>query len=181
MVLRLISCSPRGTGLVSPRRLRSSHRLDTSVGVPGPHDFAVRAGNARLACRPGHRIPRPTCRDDRDTPLWGCGTASSIQLICASDKAKYFSKLGLTRFRKISPSGKSVRGSYHLASAEQPGWRCSLRSAPDIKGTDCHFFPFFPFKFIVFVRIFACCIAKRQSSIRRRRIPLQPDQDSPTS
>jgi len=31
-------------------------QLDTSVGVSGPHDFAVRIGIARLARRRVHRI-----------------------------------------------------------------------------------------------------------------------------
>ncbi|SMX56242.1 protein of unknown function [Bradyrhizobium sp. ORS 285] len=49
--------------------------LDTSVGVSGPHDFAVRnepfvraaRGHAAIPC--AHRIPPPTSRDGRDTPL----------------------------------------------------------------------------------------------------------------
>jgi hypothetical protein len=44
-------------------------RLDISVGISGPHDFAVRrkpcsSGRAR---RPPH--PAPNVRDDRETPL----------------------------------------------------------------------------------------------------------------
>ena len=45
MVLRLIPCSPRRTGLSCHRRPRKNSReLDTSVWVPGPHGFAVRRG-----------------------------------------------------------------------------------------------------------------------------------------
>ena len=38
---------------------------DTSIGVPGPHDFTSAGSSVRLtpAQRPSH--PRPTCRDDR--------------------------------------------------------------------------------------------------------------------
>jgi hypothetical protein len=47
-----------GTGIVCPRRSRASkaRELGTSVGVPGPHGFAVREGHARLAqpTRPPH-------------------------------------------------------------------------------------------------------------------------------
>ena len=43
------------TGLVCHRH-RRFRRLDTSVGVSGPHDFAVRIGIARLARRRVHRI-----------------------------------------------------------------------------------------------------------------------------
>jgi len=49
--------------------------LDLSVGRPGPHDFAVRTGRARLApTRPSH--PAPNVRDDREPPLLeGAGRA----------------------------------------------------------------------------------------------------------
>jgi hypothetical protein len=44
MALRLTPCSPRGSGLFSPRRLpdSSSAKLDPSVGGSGPHGLAVR-------------------------------------------------------------------------------------------------------------------------------------------
>ena len=46
------------TGLSCHRHRRNDFRqLDTSVGVSGPHDFAVRIGIARLARRRVHRIP----------------------------------------------------------------------------------------------------------------------------
>ena len=46
------------TGLFCHRHLRNTFRkLDTSVGVSGPHDFAVRIGIARLARLSVHRIP----------------------------------------------------------------------------------------------------------------------------
>jgi hypothetical protein len=69
-VLRRIACSPRGTGLVSPRPPEFvTWGLDTSVGVPGPHAFAVRPGRVRLAHpkRPSH--PASYVRDDREAPL----------------------------------------------------------------------------------------------------------------
>ena len=43
--LRLISCSPRWSGLVvtvTPEK-RASHELSASIAAPGPHDFAVRS------------------------------------------------------------------------------------------------------------------------------------------
>jgi hypothetical protein len=64
------TCSPRCAGLVSHRHLSFIiDKLDTSVGVPGPHDFAVRTVAARLAAptRPSH--PASNVRDDRETPL----------------------------------------------------------------------------------------------------------------
>jgi hypothetical protein len=46
------------TGLSCHRRRRSClHRLDTSVGVSGPHDFAVRLSAVRLWRSGVHRIP----------------------------------------------------------------------------------------------------------------------------
>src|SRR5579859_96585 len=46
------------------------HQVNTSIGVPGPHDFAVRLSRARLAHnrRPPH--PALHVRDDRETSLW---------------------------------------------------------------------------------------------------------------
>jgi hypothetical protein len=48
----------------------SSDKLDISVGISGPHDFAVRVNVARHATllRPSH--PAPNVRDDRETPLF---------------------------------------------------------------------------------------------------------------
>jgi hypothetical protein len=69
MVLTAYSALSPVTGLVCHRRQRDAkhHRqLDTSVGVSGPHDFAVRISVVRprkmfalRRCRV-HRIPRPT-------------------------------------------------------------------------------------------------------------------------
>ncbi|HKV54531.1 MAG TPA: hypothetical protein VJN94_07785, partial [Candidatus Binataceae bacterium] len=56
--LRLMARSPRGTGLVSPRRLQAFARgLDTSVGASGRHAFAVRLRAIRLWRENVHRIP----------------------------------------------------------------------------------------------------------------------------
>ena len=60
MALRLTPYSPRGIGLVSPRRLRIARKLDTSVEVTGPHGLTVRFSARRLRTNSVHRIPRPT-------------------------------------------------------------------------------------------------------------------------
>ena len=68
-----IALSP-GTGLFCPRHWRNFFRqLNTSVGVSGPHDFAVRFKRIRLLRhqRPPH--PALYVRDDRDTPLGRAG------------------------------------------------------------------------------------------------------------
>ena len=45
----------------SPATMRKHcRRLDTSVGVSGRHDFAVRDRHIRLMCHRVHRIPRST-------------------------------------------------------------------------------------------------------------------------
>jgi hypothetical protein len=54
---------------------RHCHQLDISVGISGPHDFAVRIGASRqhAPIRPSHSTPN--VRDDREAPLlFGRGT-----------------------------------------------------------------------------------------------------------
>src|SRR5262249_55558991 len=73
--------SPRGPGFLAPVARRSFCSLDTSVGVSGPHDFAVRSS----AVRPHEEImrvavasiaSRPTFRDDSAyAPPAGAGPA----------------------------------------------------------------------------------------------------------
>jgi hypothetical protein len=59
------------TGLFCHRYRRSFLRqLDTSVGVSGPHDFAVRVSTIRQAHFHVHRIP-PHVGDVRNAPLPG--------------------------------------------------------------------------------------------------------------
>src|SRR5262249_51963380 len=67
-----------GLYVLSPVYRLDSHRrfsqlrekLDPSVGRSGPHDFAVRAGTARLAGLRVHRIPRPTSVTIANRPSW---------------------------------------------------------------------------------------------------------------
>src|ERR1700742_5081151 len=49
--------------------IATTQKLDTSVGVSGPHDFAVRFDITRqlTSKRPSH--PAPNVRDDREAPL----------------------------------------------------------------------------------------------------------------
>src|SRR6266403_6173137 len=112
--------------------LRTSARLDASIGASEPHDFTVREqrlssachSSAHGPCRPAlpspdiarrcrvHRIP-PRVRDDRDTPLEWDETVRLSELICLGPKQKYFCKRGwtgkLTKHELICPSsGKST-------------------------------------------------------------------------
>ena len=100
------------TGLFCHRRPReafASRELDTSVGVSGPHDFAVRSARARqsqalastashrtfvtIASRPSHRVRR----------------RELVALICPTGKAEYFSARGLDRILGDLPVGLFCR------------------------------------------------------------------------
>ncbi|WP_316176560.1 MULTISPECIES: hypothetical protein [unclassified Bradyrhizobium] len=75
MALRLIRGLPGAPGFLATigRSIRLSD-LDTSIGVPGHHDFAVRTGSfvrvIRSRCNPT-RPPHPALHvhDDREAPL----------------------------------------------------------------------------------------------------------------
>jgi hypothetical protein len=82
MVLTAYFVLSPATGLFCHRRLaENSAKLDTSVGVSGPHDFAVRFGSTRLAPPPRPPHPAPNVRDVRETPLYRDGTAKVVPLI----------------------------------------------------------------------------------------------------
>jgi hypothetical protein len=84
MVLTVSFALLSATGRSSPvtRNLRHANKPSLSVGRPGPHDFAVRLSAARpdersLRIAKASIASRPTCRDDRDAPLFikaGCPT-----------------------------------------------------------------------------------------------------------
>jgi hypothetical protein len=80
--------------------------LDTSVGVSGPHDFAVRLSAIRQKHIRVHCIP-PRVRDDRDTPLEWDETAIVLKVIWVNRKPEYFRKgdwttqITLIRFNKL--------------------------------------------------------------------------------
>jgi hypothetical protein len=77
MVFTLMSRSPRCAGLIATVAfgLIITRKLSASVGAPGPRVFT--SATCRSSARPeeraatdrGHRIPRSTVRDDRETPL----------------------------------------------------------------------------------------------------------------
>jgi hypothetical protein len=77
-------------GLSCLRRLRRLRRkLDTSVEVSGPHDFAVRLSAARQEHIRVHRIPSRV-RDDREPPLMWDGTAIISEVIWVRPKQQSF-------------------------------------------------------------------------------------------
>jgi hypothetical protein len=68
------------------------NQLDISVGISGPHDFAVRGNLTRLLKLPRPPHPAPNVRDDREAPLFiGHGITAALLLFLPNEKAKYFS------------------------------------------------------------------------------------------
>jgi hypothetical protein len=59
------------------RQRDAKHRrqLDISVGMSGPHDFAVRDNTPRRECINVHRFPHPTFVTTRTPLISGCGIA----------------------------------------------------------------------------------------------------------
>jgi hypothetical protein len=86
MVLTVSFALSPETGLIVSVASGSSHQFDISIGMSGPHDFAVRLARVRLCApkRPPH--PAPNVRDDRETPL-----------VRARDGGAYGFDLGKTR------------------------------------------------------------------------------------
>jgi hypothetical protein len=65
---------------LSPSLARSSsHRLDISVGISGPHDFAVRLSRVRPARQSVHRIPPPTFVTIAKRPSDGRGMTRGLK------------------------------------------------------------------------------------------------------
>jgi hypothetical protein len=91
MALRLIRDLPGAPGFlatVAGAMRKHRRQLGISVGMPGPHDFAVLPGlfvGSRSARCNSDRPPHPwlNVRDDRETPLFGqAGTRENVNLIC---------------------------------------------------------------------------------------------------
>jgi hypothetical protein len=92
------------TGLSCHRRHANYFaKLDTSVGAPGPHDFAVRT------LRPPH--PAPNVRDDRETPLYRDGMAWGSKGVSTRRRSEIFLQAGLDRQMTDLPVGQIVTGS----------------------------------------------------------------------
>src|ERR1700676_5086827 len=88
MVYGLYRALPGEPGFLATVISGLLRQLDTSVGVSGPHDFAVRLSAVRYRRFRVHRIP-PRVRDDREPPLSEAGR-ESYSLIWISEKQKYF-------------------------------------------------------------------------------------------
>jgi hypothetical protein len=86
------------TGLVCHRRPRevAFRELDTSVGVSGPHAFAVRLKRRSSVSASASTASRPASVTLRNAPLWD-RTAEILEVICPTREAKYFCKRDWTR------------------------------------------------------------------------------------
>jgi hypothetical protein len=110
MALRLISRSPRGPGFLAPviGAMRSHRRpLGISVGMPGPHDFAVRPGRARLTRHCGHRIPPPTFMTIAKRPSCG-GRTGGANHTFLKNRSEIFLRAGLDTPSSLKGLGKLI-------------------------------------------------------------------------
>jgi hypothetical protein len=127
------------TGLSCHRRLANCFaKLDTSVGAPGPHAFAVHASVARLAPLPRPPHPAPNVRDDGQRPSDRGGITRVVNLICPTGKAKYFFERGWTAFSQNSPSGKSPREPTRRRASDIAALQSSLRARSVCLAARCH-------------------------------------------
>jgi len=81
---------PGEPGLLSPSLARSSpHRLDISVGISGPHDFAVRLTRARLVARKASTAsPAQRFVTIAKRPSYRAGMRGKVLVICPTPQAK---------------------------------------------------------------------------------------------
>jgi hypothetical protein len=88
----LLRALPGGASLLSPSPPRSvlPKSFSPAYAAPEPHDLTVRSRPIRLWKRRVHRIPRPTCRDDGDTPLMRARDSVGYNSDFQKCKAKYF-------------------------------------------------------------------------------------------
>ena len=88
MVLRLISCSPRRSGLFVTVVCASSRRLDAGVEASEPHDFAVRKHAPSFLAPPASTASRAASVTIAKRPSVG-RDARDILLIWVRPEAKY--------------------------------------------------------------------------------------------
>jgi hypothetical protein len=112
MVLTVYFALSPVTGLVCHRRPQetckklASRELDTSVGVSGPHDFAVRAQCHSSFDMPRPSHPAPNVRDDRETPLWRGRDGDGCRSDLGEKRTGIFLSEGLDRRTGDLPVGQ---------------------------------------------------------------------------
>jgi hypothetical protein len=143
MVLTLITRSPWGPGFLAPIIGEIiSRQLGISVGMPGPHAFAVRISAVRpheSSCAPPKRPsqPRLTFADDwPQRPLSSRRDGRIILLIYGITQAGYFCPRGWTGmhgYPVICPSGRASRVFDHAIALRRHA--SSGPSFPDTRRT----------------------------------------------
>jgi len=110
MVLTVSFVLSPETGLCCLRRRRDAkhrHQLDTCLGVPGPHDFAVRS--QRHSSDDVKRLSHPALnvRDDREAPLLSsAGRGELVEMICPTGIEEYFCEKDWTTQISLNPQAK---------------------------------------------------------------------------
>jgi hypothetical protein len=102
MVYGLLRALPGDRAFLPPSLHDQLAKLSASIGAPGPHDFAVRAGQVRLPWPFASTASHRNVPDDRDPPLIRGETRRAKALICPTAKAEYFCAEGWTDFRRFA-------------------------------------------------------------------------------
>ena len=152
--LRLIRALPGETGLCCRRpcdagsvvtfaTMRKRIARGTCIGAPGPHDFAVRAGHVRLACRHVHRIPAPRIATiGRNVPLHRGGMRGRIVLICPTPQGLIVWQIGTTggscmACTRTLPVGQVSIRAHRGGGADPPGSRKAVHAGRSGKCLAC--------------------------------------------
>jgi hypothetical protein len=103
---------------------KHSCRLDTSVGVSGPHDFAVRPKPPSSDAARASIASRLNVRDDREAPLLSeAGRGEVLKMICPMAQAECLRHIGTTG-KSLRRSGSRASGypKIHLSSRLVAKW-----------------------------------------------------------
>jgi hypothetical protein len=106
---------PGVPGLLATVVGRSLCRSDTSVGVSGPHDFAVRFTCSSSAARSASTAFRPTFVTIARAPLLSGRNGRRYRPSRDFGKSEYFCETDLTGFLQKLPDGQISRGFFHLS------------------------------------------------------------------
>ena len=126
MALRLTSCSSRWSELVvtvAPEK-RASQELFASIRGARTTRLDRTQQNHSPLKHCVHRIPRPTCRDDGDTPLWWVRDGKTYNSDFPKCKAKYFcvpdwtTQISLRLLRKLDFRRTGFAGACDEAQAK---------------------------------------------------------------
>jgi hypothetical protein len=129
----LLRALPGEPGLLSPSPAQCEHCgwLDISVGISGPHDFAVRFTRIRLVPASVHRIPHPTSVTIAIRPSYRGGTALILPVIWAHGQrpatAANWHDGQIRRRRQNSVKCQANAASHVIASASQRAARMRAR------------------------------------------------------